>query len=484
MTRCREATGCLLVGLLLALPVAAQPKVTTAVVALEPSLETQSLVDWSALGAAAAGDPRLTYVAPGQAASPELATRGKKAAEARAAYAAALAAFDDASMAAALEQANVALGLFEASDLSQAFPDFVECIALKALILQVTGAPGTESELRRLFTLAPGLRLDSPRYNPGFTKLAESARTRLGRLSRVPLEVRTPGASALAYVDGVFHGVTPVVVRGLPPGPHVVTLISPGTAVFQATAVAGPGKVFEASIPSSAEASALKAHLESLRTGLRNGKVSTPALKLARWSGAEEVLMVALAPVDGGVRATFTRLLPDGRRIEGSHTGGLTAVEERVKAALALLDQQPPDLTPPPRSSTREEPVVSLRQGPAGWEPKTWGLVSLGAAAAAATGGVLLGLSAQQQALDTRKVPQTDDAGYERARTAALQTAGLANGLYGVALVGAGAGTWLLLTNRWPWGRAATSPEEQRPVRMSVVPLQQGGAVLMEGRFH
>jgi len=487
MARRWETRGWLLVMGLLALPAVARPKITAAVVALEPELEAQSLADWRALDAFSATNPRVTYVTTDKAAALDQATRTKKAAEARALYAEALAAFDDANMPAALMKANEALRRFEASDLSQGFQGYVECLALKALILQVTGASSASNELRRLFTLAPGYGFDSPRYNPGFMALAEHVRAKVQAKARVPLALRPPGPSALAYVDGTFRGVTPLVVPELPAGEHVVTLVSPLGGFFQAMATAGRGKSFEAALPVSDEGKALAQHLEQLRAGIRNDSYTKPAQALARWAGAEETLVIALARAGGRVEATLLRVLPDGRRLIGHHTGAPAATKERIEAMLALLDRQPPSLSPSVLEPAQEPPAVSLQRqvyDPSAWrQPRTWGFVSLGVGVAAATGGILFGLSAQQQALDARNVPQTDDTAYAQARASAEQTATVANGLYGVAAIGTGVGAWLLLTNRWPW---SGNPAGRTPtaIRMSAVPLQQGGAILMEGNFH
>lgn len=448
-------------------------KLGTAVVALDPGLEGEALALWVQLQARVEKDPRYTPLDLLRSSVSDLAARKAEAEKAKTAHAAALAAFDEVKLPKATEKVNEAISAFEGSDLTQAFPDFVESMVLKSLILQVRRDSALQSELRRLFTLVPDHRFQSSRLNPAFTKVAEDIRAKVLATPKTSLKVESPDTSALVFVDGTYRGVAPLEVNELLPGQHFVTVMAPGFDLFQSPAPTG--KVLTAKLTPAVEGKALLAGLEHLRAGFRQKTLSEGGAELMRWSAVDELLVVALAAVKGGNQATVVRFLANGVHLEKTIALDSPPIPEPVvQEAKALLDQSAAAAQAAQLSS-----VESI--GPGGLSARTGAYVALGAGGAALVGGVLLGLSAQSKAADARKLPQTDQVAYDRLASSARASALGADALYAVALAGAGLGTWLLVTGRWP-GSSAPAPQRAALVP-SVAPAPGGGAIVLNGQF-
>jgi len=170
-----------------------------------------------------------------------------------------------------------------------------------------------------------------------------------------------------------------------------------------------------------------------------------------------------------------------GVSVEGQEEKLVVAIQKAVRDL--LLPETPtaappvagaekrPDLTPRPEQAGRApaQPPQERAGRSGGLSRRTWAYIAGGAGLAFIAGGAVAGLQAQA-AFDDQKAAQTLQA-YDDAKTKADSMALLADGLYGVGVVGVGVGVWLFVTGHEP------------AVALDVAPLPDGALVTLQGGF-
>lgn len=462
-----------LLGFVIALPARAEPQTLAAVaVALEPEQEGRTLEIWRALEAAAAKDARYAYVDVARLGVSD--ATGRNEAEARAAFEAARKAYVNLDMAGAAEKSDQALGLLESVEQSRSFPRVLEALALKAMALQAQESPAAADALAELYTVAPYYRFSATQTNPRFMAVAERVRQTVTAAPGTTLKISPREVTAWVFVDGAYRGTSPLELNTLLPGKHYVEVLAPGFEPRQAVVITRvvTEETFAPTMAPSASGRELRARLEQLSAGLRQRAFAKAADAFRSWAGTSELLVVAVGREGRSAQVTLLRCSAEGTLRETPDANVASNPEALARAALGLLDRSvvaPVEARASPASSNRISPV--------------WGYASLGAGAFAALGGALLGIDARTRASQTREIPQLDDATYQRTVAAVRGQALLADGLFGVALVGAGVGTWLLLSaaEASPSGGAGAGRAER--IRFGVAPSREGGVVTVSGRF-
>lgn len=499
-------------GLLLAFgaEVRAERSLTSVAVAVDPRRDAKALEAWRALQEGLSEAPG--YVDLTRKALPDLVGREARAKRARALLVAANEAFESLEVETADARVDEALSLLESSDLTRSFPDLLEGLAMKALILHARGDSGATGVVGRLLALAPDYRFASPRFNPKFTRLAESQRRKVNAASRTSLEVIAEGTSAWVFVDGSYRGVSPLQVKGLAPGTHYVTLVAPGYALVQGTAVAGSGKPFEEKLTPSVPGTELLSRLGDFTAGLRQRAIVEPARALGAWAKADEVL-AAVVEQDGRVtlaRVAGTDLPPLTDEVPaGADDAAL------VQAARELLARKLPEPVEPPHpetswksfpataTATPAPPATSTptatpapapvpkvakapqaKPAPASGNGKALGFALLGSGVTAGVSGVLLALEAQRQTEAAKAIPPTQIDRYTQAERSARVTGLVAGSLFGIAAVSAGAGVLVLLSQGGEPPKS-NAPAKGPPPRVSLglAPLRDGGVFTVSGDF-
>jgi len=161
------------------------------------------------------------------------AARARSRQDAEAALADAEKAYNDLDTRAAAQKADAAVRLFQAADLSRAWPAYVRARVLKAACLSANGgSKPARAELERLLSMAPDAELPPAQFSPDLLAFSRRAR-QAANAHDARLEVRSTPDGAEVWVDGRRRGQTPLTVRGLGAGDHAITVRAPGSALFQ-----------------------------------------------------------------------------------------------------------------------------------------------------------------------------------------------------------------------------------------------------------
>ena len=297
------------------------------------------------------------------------------------------------------------------------------------------------------------------------------------------MEIHSAPVPGAVFVDGTYRGVAPVEVGGLAPGHHYVTVLATGYDLAQSSQPAGLGTAVELTLsPSPAEKGLLEI-LKSLKTTVPPGSGGSGGA-LARWAGADEVLVAGLQKKGEGTSAVVSRFAPDGKSLASLEKtlGRPEAIEDLAREVFAASSTAAPTaaLPPPPPPAMATEPAASTSRSSSGGlgTGRTIG-IAVGAVAVASLGaGVGLGFLAGKKAEDARSAPLVD---YDSLRSQAHSFAIGADVLYGVAAVGAGIATWLIITG----GPKASgdAPPPAKDATFSLAPVAGGAVFSVSGGF-
>jgi hypothetical protein len=476
----------------LATPALAQPrKIATLAVALDRRLEVEAAMAGVALRRTLQNDARFEAVDLTAAALGE--GRAPQARKAHALVAEALQLLDEMKEKRAAHKASEALAACEAADLTSAFPDLLDALAARALAYSAIRDRGdAKAELSRLFALKPDYKLDPRRLPPDLAQRSEEARLKVSRAPRVALEVRSAPVPAEVFVDGTYRGIAPLEVRGLAPGDHYLTLRAPGYDLAQERRPAGLGTPVELSLVPAPAENGLLALIRTIKSSLPPGSEGGGA-SLARWAGADEVLVVGLQKKGEATWAVATRFAPDGRMLASLEEALPTpeGIEALAHEVLLMAPAKPVAVATPHPSETPASAVTEVAATRTTSNTRrALGFTAGGVGVAALGGGIAMGLSASAKAKDARATPQLDQDLYRSRRDSARKLAIGADVLYGVAALGAAAGTWLLFTgNSRPVSApasATTESGEKSPgtaIGFLIAPLPGGAAVSVSGGF-
>ncbi len=443
-------------------------RISVVVVSPEPELEGAALTAGRVARARLAKDARFELVdVEAGARSAADAEKTDRAKAARDSFARGVDSLDAVEYAKAVDQLGASVNGFLDTDLTATFPELLDAIGMRAVALRLAGNSNpADDELSRLFTLNSGYRFAPGRWPPAIQGWIDRKQAAIRETAPAGLEVASPTAAAEVFVDGTFRGVTPLEVKELTPGRHVLTLRAPGYATKQLEVSAGPGSAVSPVLEVAPGGRELLSRLENLKAGFGRGAPEAAGQGLMAWAGTPELVAVSLEVKDQEVWARATRLTARGVAGERQKSLGSTsapALEEVAGLVTATVEQADPG--PLPRIETSE----------AGSGRKTWGVVAVGVGVAAGAGAVAAGLTAQAKAKEAKLTPQVDETAYRGAVASARSAALVTDGLCVVAAAGLGAGLYLLLTQG--------SPAPHGDVAVDVAVTPGGGWVSIGGAF-
>ncbi len=196
---------------------------------------------------------------------------------------------------------------------------------------------------RRLHTQMPFITPDPDTFPPEVVQLFERARPRDARRPRGVLSIESNPPGAIAYVDFLARGQTPLQIDGLVEGEHVVRVTRPGATPFVETLQVrqrGGGAHSSAYLVDSPELEGLSDALGQIRDAEMNEVGDGPISTVATLLQVDKIGVIRVSSA-GGDQVTLELLLFDvasGRRLlRGEQTYG-TAVgefERHVQQAVA-----------------------------------------------------------------------------------------------------------------------------------------------------
>jgi hypothetical protein len=151
---------------------------------------------------------------------------------ARAELEAGRAAYLNLELATAIDRLTAAVADFDAAVAALEDPqDLGDALLLLGASLAFEGRPrDAQRVFTRLHVQMPHLRPDADVFSPDIRALFEAARPPDGATARIRVESDPPGA--IAYVDFLARGVTPITVEGLYGGDHVIRVTRAGAIPF------------------------------------------------------------------------------------------------------------------------------------------------------------------------------------------------------------------------------------------------------------
>ena len=282
--------------------------------------------------------PKLLLVDLADAADPSGAqARADKARAAAETLALARKAYDALDVDAAFEQSRRAIYLGAEAPLSQRREALTAALLLAGASRYYAGdEPGARGEFLRLFGIDPSVRLNPSDWSPEVLRVAEGERAKGAAERRGEAKVRTEPVPAQIYVDGVYTGVSPLILHGLAPGPHDITAVAAGYE--QRDALLSPGgEQAMALVPANSGRDLLG--LEKELAAAFGSKEGDEALRqIGRDAGAEQVVGARLELRGQARIAHVIRIqVSDGKRLSQVSGDVSLATPPGVTAADALL---------------------------------------------------------------------------------------------------------------------------------------------------
>lgn len=286
---------------------------------------------------------------------------------------------------------------------------YVLAHVLEALALrELKDEKGAVSAFRAALAVKPDLSLSENDYSPDAIAALARAREDLAR-APVAAEVNVSSAPPFArvFIDGRFQGETPMTVKSLAPGRHLLELFRDGRLPHRAWLDAG-ATVVNVEVPLKEDpAAVLRARLAQAVTQGAKADESLPAATALAKELSTDVVVLALGAREGRVTLVAARVTAEGqsRRVVTSIDENLLEASATVRALAASLLEAPsaevgqvgtPGITkfdvawlglePPPPPPKPDEPAPSVTS-----KPMFWLLLGVGVVAAGA--GVSFGVS-------------------------------------------------------------------------------------------
>ena len=310
---------------------------------------------------------------------------------------------DDLDAVAGAATLGEALAAWRASDLTEHFKDFTTTWSARG------GAYATGDEnvrarqdIERILVVAPDAQFSNAYYPPDLLKYAEGLRKQAATASG-ELTVRSEPVGARIWVDGVYRGVAPATIKGLPNGRHFVTALLAGRSMWQSEVALGEEPI---KLEPAEGAANWTRTLEKLGKDPDGPGRDTAAREVAAATGAEQVLLLVAKKSVNGNQLELT-----GIRIEAKDGHNLSYAKKVVpmdsaEAAdaflAALLEKDAP---------RKEGKPVTHFDGSGGGVHPTRRIVGLSIAGAgvllAGTGALFGGLALGKQD-EYRRTVQTD----------------------------------------------------------------------------
>lgn len=431
---------------LLAFSASAQARrVATVGVALGDA--STSDAEWGAHAIAAwlQSDSRFEWVSPAVQTRDDGPVREAKALEAKRTFGEAREQLDNLKVPQAIASCDKAIKFYEESDLSFGVAPLLDALALRALAnLAKNDKGGFSNDAQRVLAMNPDYQWDPGRVTPTVKAALEPLHKKAKNAAPVALEINSSPEHAWVYVDGLFRGVTPASVPGLAPGSHMVDLVAEGYELTQESVFAGSGASPNFNLKPSHASKDLLAKIGEVRASLDSSALEAATQSLAKFLQADELLLAVVRTKDGKPQMGVVRLIADGQEV-GRIERAFDKVSDWQGMAkeLEAKDAPPPKIFEAPKKDG--EQVHTILASPNAWRrPVGW---ILGAVAVVSVGvGVALGVTSQSTADKANKTPQLDVTGYNRLASQAKSQALIADVLFGVAIVSAGVGLFMLIT--------------------------------------
>ncbi len=432
--------------------------------------------EWGAHAVAAflQSDTRFEWVSPAVQTRDDGPVREAKALEAKRLFQEAREQLDNLQVPKAVASADKAIKFFEESDLSQGVGPLLDALALRALAsLAKNDKGGFSNDAQRVLAINPDYAWDPGRVTPSVKAALEPLKKKAQKAAPVSLEIASTPEHAWLYVDGVFRGVTPATVPGLVPGSHVVDLVAAGYELTQESVFAGPGANPSFTLKPSRTSKDLLAKIGEVRAALDGGDLGGACASLLRFLQADEVLVAGVRIKDHKPQAVLVRVMADGQEV-----GRVERAFDKVSDWQGMAKELEAKEAPPPKQiePPKKEPeqVHQILASPTAWrKPAGWILAAVAVASVGA--GVGLGVTSQATAQKANKLPQIDTAGYNNLAGQAKLQAGLADGLFGLAVVSGAVSLFMLIT-----GYSSDEAEEES---FFLAPTPQGAAAGFQVRF-
>jgi hypothetical protein len=388
------------------------------------------------------------------------AARAERGKQGQADYQAARKAYDDLDVGRAADLCGRALEQLEKADVTTQFDALVRAWVLKVAAL-IANAEHKQAfaELALLLTIDPKPPFDPNLFAPDFLAQVRRERDELARKSNQPLDIQSRPVPARVYLDGVFRGVTPLELRNLAPGDHLLTAIAPGYQRLQRRVRPGVGMADSLALTPASRHGLLTQAAVRVRADLRGEGRNRAARELGRELGAAQVLLMAVSSRNRELKVLATRIdVADGHELAYAEER-LPDEEARFQAAAEAFLERVLG-----RDLQRSKATTG---GGFEWTSRYTGFALLGLGVGAAVVGSLFGLAARTDANHYKERTEVQTAPIYTA----LESSGRRNALgadisFLGALILGGTGAFLAATGRSPAGADEANPniEERKTV--------------------
>ncbi len=296
-------------------------------------------------------------------------------------------------------------------------------------------------------------------FAPDFLAQVRRQRDEMARTSNQPLDVQSRPVPARIYLDGAYRGVTPLELRNLSPGDHLLTAIAPGYERLQQRVHPGVGVADSLMLQPASKLQVLSQAAARVRADLRGEGRNRAVRELGQKLGASQVLLMAVSSRSKELKVLAARIdVADGHELAYADEP-LPDEEVRFQSAADSLLE---------RLLARDLPRGKATTGGGfEWTSRYTGFALLGLGVGAAVVGTLFGVAARTDAnhYQTSAYPQTSPL------YPALENSGRHNALgadlsFLAALIFGGTGTFLAVTGRGYAGADEANPnlEERKSV--------------------
>ncbi|MHB8420624.1 MAG: PEGA domain-containing protein [Myxococcales bacterium] len=389
---------------------------------------------------------------------------------------AALAAFDNLDLAAAVDGFGEAASAFASADVHRSFDSYVQALVWQAASRWVNGDhDAAREELLHVFSEAPQAALDKSAFPPDLMEEADRDRGEAAAAAPIELQISSE-PEGLVSIDGRLQGPSPVEVK-LPPGRHLVVVSAPGYAVASQR-TQGPRADFRLSpLPErdwlEGQRKAAAAHFES-------SDRMAPLRQVMDRLGVDQLLAVTIEGAGDARSVVAGRFASDGhvlafvRQPLAAGATPAAAAAEALKAALAQ------DLPRGPGGKPVTE--TGLEGGGFHLNLGQHGIAAIvgGVGLAAIVAGSIFGALELQQRSGYLGTPQTNVTLSQSYRSTGDSFAIASDVLDIVGVVGLGAAVAVWL---WPKGSSAPASEKTDVFGVAPIPLPGGGVLAATGTF-
>ncbi len=368
---------------------------------------------------------------------------------------------DDLDNVKATESFTQALDALKETDLSRNFPALIDAWAMKAAG-HATGGENlaAKKDIESVVALSPKAEFSPTFFPPDLIKFAEAQR-KFATNAKGELLVRTEPPGARVWVDGTYRGVSPVTVAGLTGAKHFIAASEGGTALGQSQS--GPGEEVLTLAPAEIGPGWKKA-TSDIKKDPEGSTRDSAAQALGKAAQLDQVLLVISKKSLAGEQLDLIGIRLEVKDGHNASYRTATVNPGDPEKLAAFFD----GLTGKDAKRDGRDPVHHFKGGTGSPIKTVVGFSLLGLGAVSLINGIVFGILANDRANVFRLTPQTksfDSGNFKRDGQAFAAVADIS---YLIALLSAGTGGVLLLTNGMSLGgddspsagRAKAGPED------------------------